>query len=39
MVQEEQKQLQGIENDFVVKDDIGQDYMNVVSLWQFGQTY
>ena len=33
------KELQGIENDFVVKDDIGQDYMNVISLWQFGQTY
>ena len=34
-----QKQLQGIENGFIVKDDIEQGYMNVIPLWQFGLTY
>lgn len=34
-----QKQLQGIENGFVVKDNIEQGYMNVIPLWQFGLNY
>ena len=34
-----QKQLQGIENGFVVKDNIEQGYMNVIPLWQFGFNY
>ncbi len=34
-----QKQLQGIDNGFVVKDDIEQGYMNVIPLWQFGLNY
>ncbi|MCD8269671.1 MAG: AAA family ATPase [Parabacteroides sp.] len=34
-----QKQLQGTENGFVVKDNIEQGYMNVIPLWQFGLNY
>lgn len=34
-----QKQLQGIENGFVVKDNIEQGYMNVIPLWVFGLNY
>lgn len=34
-----QKQLQGIKNVFVVKDDIEQGYMNIIPLWQFGLNY
>ena len=34
-----QKQLQGIENGYVVKDDIEIGYMNVIPLWQFGLEY
>lgn len=34
-----QKQLQGIKNGFVVKDDIEQGYMNIIPLWQFGLNY
>ena len=34
-----QKQIQGIENSFVVKDDIEFGYTNVVPLWQFGMSY
>ena len=34
-----QKQLQGSENGFIVKDNIEQGYMNVISLWQFGLNY
>lgn len=34
-----QKQLQGIEQGFVVKDNIEQGYMNVIPLWQFGLNY
>jgi len=34
-----QKQIQGIENSFVVKDDIEFGYTNVVPLWQFGMGY
>ena len=31
-----QKQMQGIDNAFVVKDDIESGYLNVVPLWEFG---
>ena len=34
-----QKQLQGSENGFIVKDNIEQGYMNVIPLWQFGLNY
>lgn len=34
-----QKQLQGIKNGFVVKDNIEQGYMNVIPLWEFGLNY
>ena len=34
-----QKQLQGIEQGYVVKDDIESGYMNVIPLWQFGLNY
>ena len=34
-----QKQIQGIEKGFVVKDDIEQGFMNVIPLWQFGMGY
>lgn len=34
-----QKQIQGIENSFVVKDDIEFGYTNVIPLWQFGMSY
>lgn len=34
-----QKQLQGIEKGYVVKDDIESGYMNVIPLWQFGLNY
>lgn len=34
-----QKQLQGAENGFVVKDNIELGYMNVIPLWQFGLNY
>lgn len=34
-----QKQLQGLDNGFIVKDDIETGYMNVVPLWQFGLEY
>ena len=34
-----QKQLQGSENGFIVKDNIEQGYMNVIPLWQFGLKY
>lgn len=34
-----QKQIAGIENAYVVKDDIELGYMNVLPLWQFGLTY
>ena len=33
------KQIQGIENAYVVKDDIEIGYLNVIPLWQFGLTY
>lgn len=34
-----QKQIQGIENGFIVKDDIEFGYTNVIPLWQFGMSY
>ncbi|MEG1903966.1 MAG: ATP-binding protein, partial [Bacteroidales bacterium] len=34
-----QKQIQGIENAYVVKDDIEFGYGNVIPLWQFGLSY
>ena len=34
-----QKQLQGSENGFIVKDNIEQGYMNVIPLWQVGLNY
>lgn len=34
-----QKQLQGVDDGFVVKDDIETGYMNVIPLWQLGLNY
>jgi predicted AAA+ superfamily ATPase len=34
-----QKQIQGIDNAFVVKDDIESGYLNVIPLWEFGLLY
>lgn len=34
-----QKQLQGMDNGFVVKDDIETGYLNVIPLWMFGLNY
>lgn len=34
-----QKQIQGIENAFIVKDDIEYGYLNVIPLWAFGLLY
>ena len=34
-----QAQVAGLENAFVVKDDIEYGYMNVVPLWHFGMNY
>lgn len=34
-----QKQIQGLENAFVVKDDIEYGYLNVIPLWAFGFLY
>lgn len=33
------KQIQGIENGFIVKDNIELGYLNTIPLWQFGLTY
>lgn len=33
------KQLQGVDNGYVVKDDIETGYMNVIPLWLFGLNY
>jgi len=30
---------QGLENAFIVKDDIETGYLNTIPLWQFGLTY
>jgi predicted AAA+ superfamily ATPase len=34
-----QKQLQGVDHGFVVKDDIETGYLNVIPLWMFGLNY
>ncbi|GAP71734.1 AAA ATPase [Candidatus Symbiothrix dinenymphae] len=34
-----QKQIQGIEKGYIVKDDIEFGYANVIPLWQFGMNY
>ena len=34
-----QKQIQGIEKGFIVKDDIESGYLNTIPLWQIGMTY
>jgi hypothetical protein len=33
------KQIQGLDNAFVVKDSIEQGYLNTIPLWKFGLTY
>lgn len=33
------RQIQGLDNAFVVKDNIEQGYLNTIPLWQFGLTY
>jgi predicted AAA+ superfamily ATPase len=33
------KQIQGLDNAFVVKDGIEQGYLNTIPLWQIGLTY
>jgi hypothetical protein len=33
------KQIQGIDNAYIVKDDIEHGYLNTIPLWQFGLTY
>lgn len=35
----QQKQIQGIDNAYVVKDDIEYGYKNVIPLWHFGFNY
>lgn len=34
-----QKQVQNVENSFIVKDDIEYGYLNIIPLWQFGLMY
>ena len=34
-----QKQIQDAAQGYVVKDDIGTGYGNIIPLWQFGLTY
>lgn len=34
-----QKQLQGVKNGYVVKDDIESGFLNTIPLWQLGMTY
>lgn len=34
-----QKQIQGVEDAFIVKDDIEYSYQNVIPLWSFGLLY
>lgn len=36
---EKQRQLQDIENGFVVKDDIETGHGNIIPLWMFGMLY
>ncbi len=33
------KQIAGIDNGYIVKDDIEYGHQNVIPLWQFGLTY
>lgn len=33
------RQIQGLDNGFVVRDNIEQGYLNTIPLWQFGLTY
>lgn len=34
-----QKQIQGVEKAYIVKDDIESGFLNTIPLWQFGMTY
>lgn len=34
-----QKQIEGVENGYVVKDDIENGFLNIIPLWQLGLTY
>lgn len=34
-----QKQIEGVENGYIVKDDIENGFLNVIPLWQLGLTY
>lgn len=34
-----QRQLQGVKNGYVVKDDIESGFLNIIPLWQLGMTY
>ena len=34
-----QKQIEGLKNAFIVKDDIEYAYQNVIPLWAFGLNY
>lgn len=34
-----QKQIEGVENAFIIKDDIEYGYKNIIPLWAFGMTY
>lgn len=34
-----QKQIQNIENGYIIKDDIESGYLNTIPLWQFGMSY
>ena len=36
---QKQKQIQGVDNAFIVKDDIEYGYLNVIPLWMFGLLY
>jgi hypothetical protein len=33
------KQIQSIENAYIVKDDLELGYLNTIPVWQFGLTY
>lgn len=35
----QQKQIQGIDNAFIVKDDIEYGHHNIIPLWHFGFNY
>lgn len=34
-----QKQIEGVDNAYIVKDDIARGYLNVIPLWMFGLNY